>query len=217
MNQPVQATRIEPRWPPALAILAVLFLLEVLPARIRLMPVWVPYLVATVILVPMAAVAFAPVEALWLRLERGATFLFFAMTGILLVATTAHLIRSIVFRPGEISAIPLLSSSIALWATNMFTFSLLYWRIDRGGPDARVNNLGIKPDWLFPQAGVPEAVPADWRPSFVDYLFLGYSTATAFTDALPLTSRAKILMMLESTISLVTVLVAASRAISILR
>ena len=57
-----------------------------------------------------------------------------------------------------------------------------------------------------------------WRPTFVDYLFLGYVTATAFspTDALPMTSRAKMLMLTESTISLTTILLVAARAINIL-
>jgi uncharacterized membrane protein len=97
-------------------------------------------------------------------------------------------------------------------------FSLLYWRMDRGGPEARANDAGTRPDWLFPQSGAPDDAPPGWRPTFVDYLFLAYSTATAFspTDALPLTSRAKMLMMLESSISLSTLVVVASRAINIL-
>jgi len=97
-------------------------------------------------------------------------------------------------------------------------FSLLYWQIDCGGPEARANNAGTKPDWLFPQEGAPEDAPPDWRPTLVDYLFLGFSTATGFstTDVIPVTSRAKMLMMLESTISLVTIVVVASRAINIL-
>jgi hypothetical protein len=113
----------------------------------------------------------------------------------------------------------LLASSIAVWVTNVTTFSLLYWEIDRGGPEARQNNAGTMPDWLFPQTGAPaEDVRPDWRPVFVDYLFLGYSTATAFstTDVMPLTSRAKLLMMLESAISLATIVVVAARAINIL-
>jgi hypothetical protein len=71
---------------------------------------------------------------------------------------------------------------------------------------------------FFPQEGAPRDVPPDWRPTFVDYLFLGYSTATAFstTDVMPLTSRAKMLMMLESTISLATIVAVMSRAINIL-
>ena len=74
------------------------------------------------------------------------------------------------------------------------------------------------PDWLFPQESAPGGVQADWRPMFVDYLFLSYSTATAFsaTDVPPLTRRAKLLMMAESTISLVTMVVVASRAINVL-
>jgi uncharacterized membrane protein len=106
-----------------------------------------------------------------------------------------------------------------VWATNVLVFSLLYWQIDRGGPEARMAHASPKPDWLFPQEGAPaEDVPLGWRPAFVDYLYLGYSTGTAFstTDAMPLTSRARLLMMLESTISLLTVVVVASRAINIL-
>jgi hypothetical protein len=82
-----------------------------------------------------------------------------------------------------------------------------------------MNEAGTRPNWLFPQEGAPdEDVPPGWKPSFVDYLFLGYSTATAFstTDVMPLTSRAKMLMMVESAISLATIVVIAARAINIL-
>ena len=44
--------------------------------------------------------------------------------------------------------------SVAMWIVNVFTFSLLYWQIDRGGPDARANHSSPRPDWLFPQVGV---------------------------------------------------------------
>jgi hypothetical protein len=78
--------------------------------------------------------------------------------------------------------------------------------------------LSVKPDWLFPEAATPEEAPPDWQPLFPDYLFLGYNTATAFspTDALPLTRRAKMLMMLESTISLLTLAIIVSHAINVL-
>jgi uncharacterized membrane protein len=117
---------------------------------------------------------------------------------------------------GEVRGNQLLTSSIALWVSNVLTFSLLYWQIDRGGPASQANQT--RPDWLFPQVGAREDAPPDWRPTFVDYLYLAYSTATAFssTDASPLTSRAKMLMMLESAISLVTTVAVASRAINIL-
>jgi uncharacterized membrane protein len=113
----------------------------------------------------------------------------------------------------------MLSSSIAIWATNVLMFSLLYWQLDRGGPALRVSAAPERPDWIFPAEQAPEGVvPSDWRPQFIDYLFLGFSTATAFstTDALPLTGRAKCAMMTESTVSLVTLAVVAARAINIL-
>jgi len=219
MKDSAQAPRFEPRWPVAIAILAVILLLALLPGRLMLVPSWVPYVVGIVVLVPMAAVGLTAAKAQWLRVERMITLLFFVFTGAGTLANLANLIGAMVRRSAEISGLQLLTSSIAVWVTNVLMFSLLYWQIDRGGPEARVNNAGTRPDWLFPQMGAPgEDVPPDWRPAFVDYLFLGYSTATAFstTDVMPLTSRAKMLMMLESTISLATIVVVASRAINIL-
>ena len=107
---------------------------------------------------------------------------------------------------------------MVIWTANVLTFSLLYWQIDRGGPYARVNRLKVKPDWVFAQGAVPEDLPPDWQPLFLDYLYLGYNTATAFspTDASPLTRRAKMLMMIESMISLLTLVIVLSRAINII-
>ena len=97
-------------------------------------------------------------------------------------------------------------------------FSIVYWGVDRGGPEDRESGSASPPDWLFPQFGLPHEVAPGWRPGYVDYLFLAFSTATAFsaTDVAPLTARAKLMMMLESCISLATLAVVASRAINIL-
>jgi hypothetical protein len=92
-------------------------------------------------------------------------------------------------------------------------FSLLYWQLDRGGPTLRVSAAPHRPDWIFPaDQASPEDLAPGWRPQFIHYLFLGFSTATAFstTDALPLTGRAKLAMMTESSISLVTLVVVAA-------
>lgn len=43
-----------------------------------------------------------------------------------------------------------------MWVTNALVFSLLYWQIDRGGPEARIAHARSKPDWLFPQEGAPD-------------------------------------------------------------
>ena len=209
---------IEPRWPVALAILAVLILLAALPGRVRLLPSWVPYAIAIGLLLPMAAVRLTGGKPRWLRIERMTTLLFVLLAEGITLTTLAYLIRGMLDRPGDVSGLQLLATSIAAWVTNVLAFSLAYWRIDRGGPEARANDAGARPDWLFPQTGAPEEAPPGWRPTYVDYLFLGFSTATAFspTDALPLTSRAKMLMMLESAVSLTTLVVVAARAINML-
>jgi hypothetical protein len=218
MKEQTQAPRIEPRWPVILAILAVLFLLTLLPRPIAMLPFWMPWVAGIVVIVPMAAVGLTAAKARWLRIERIVTLLFFVFVGVGIVVNLASLIREMVNRSAGIDGLQLLSSSIAVWVSNVLMFALLYWQIDRGGPEARANKAEKKPDWLFPQEGAVQDVPAGWRPKFVDYLFLGFTTSTAFspTDTLPLTSRAKILMMLQCTISLVTIVAVASRAINIL-
>jgi len=218
MREPARALRIEPRWPVALALLTVLVLLAVLPGRVKEFPTWVPWILGIALVLPMVAIRLATEKAPWLRVERVIAFFFFFAAASGTLANLADVIAVMVHRSGAISGTQLLTSSIAIWVINVVTFSLLYWQLDRGGPEARANKTSPRPDWLFPQEGAREDVPSDWRPTFIDYLFLGFSTATAFspTDTLPLTARAKVLMMLESTISLVTIVVVAARAINVL-
>jgi len=219
MKEPAPVLRIEARWPVILAILAVLFLLTRLPRPIAMLPFWIPCAAAIVVIVPMAAVGLIAAKARWLRIERIVTLLFFVVVVAGIIVNLASLIREMVHRSAGIDGLQLLSSSIAVWVVNILVFSILNWQMDRGGPEDRVNNAGKKPDWVFPQEGAPaEDVPPGWKPTFVDYLFLGFTTATAFspTDTLPLTSRAKMLMMLQSSISLATIVVVAARAINIL-
>jgi hypothetical protein len=154
----------------------------------------------------------------WLRVERLVLFVFFTVNGLLMLGSLGYLVREIVYHSNEIDGLQLLTSSIGVWVSNVFIFSLFYWRLDRGGPENRVHHTKKRPDWLFPQDGLPEEEYADWEPTFVDYLFLSFTTATAFspTDTLPLTVRAKLVMMFESAISLMTLVVVGARAINIL-
>jgi hypothetical protein len=189
-----------------------------LPGHVTALPVWVSYLAALAVLVPMVAVALTKGNTLWLRIERAMIILLATIYVANTIAELADLIGAITLHPSGQNAFSLLSSSVAIWVANVLTFSLLYWQIDRGGPYARASNLSAKPDWVFPQPATPEDLPPDWRPLFLDYLYLGYNTATAFspTDALPLTHRAKMLMMIESTISLLTMVIILARAINVL-
>ena len=56
-----------------------------------------------------------------------------------------------------------------------------------------------------------------WQPSFVDYLYLSFTNASAFSPAdTPLTAKAKLLMLLQASISIVTLILVAARAVNML-
>jgi hypothetical protein len=218
MNGTPPTVRQESRLAPSLAVLGLLLLAIVLPGHVRVLPIWVGYLTAFALIAPMVGVALTRGATRWLRVERVVILLF---AGVYVVNTFAELgdmIGVITLHTSGNNAFALLSSGVVIWSANVVSFSLLYWQIDRGGPGALASNSSARPDWAFPQPATPEDLPPDWRPLFLDYLYLGYNTATAFspTDVLPLTRRAKMLMMLESTISLLTLAILLSRAINIL-
>jgi hypothetical protein len=114
----------------------------------------------------------------------------------------------------------LLLDAVNIWTTNVVVFALWFWALDRGGPAARGLIGNQKSDFLFTQqqATVDAVQFADWSPGFFDYVFLAFTNATAFSpaDTFPLTPRAKFLMMAESSISLATIAIVASRAVGIL-
>lgn len=212
------ATGIEPRWPVALTLISVVLLLHFLPERVRMAPLWTPYLVGALMLIPMAGVTLSRGAAFWQRLERRLILTLVSFSIISSLMILGRMIETLALHAAEFDGLVLFASSIAIWGTNVLYFSLIYWLIDRGGPEARQSGAPALPDWRFPQDDAAPDVAPGWRPVFLDYLFLAYSTATAFspTDASPLTVRAKMLMMLQSTISLLTLVVVASRAINIL-
>ena len=112
----------------------------------------------------------------------------------------------------------LLIDAMNIWFTNIVVFALWFWNIDRGGPALR--GLGDKahPDFLFPQMlGSGDDDPA-WTPGFVDYFYVSFTNATAFspTDTMPLSPRSKLLMTIQASVSLVTVGLVAARAVNIL-
>jgi len=213
---PVAGT--EPRWPVAATLIAVTILLHFLPERVRMAPLWTPYLVGTLMLIPMVGVSLTRGSVFWQRIERRVilTLVGFSILGSLMIL--GRMIETLALHAAEFDGLVLFASSVAIWGTNVLYFSLIYWLVDRGGPEARHSGVTPLPDWRFPQDDHAPDVAPGWRPIFVDYLFLAFSTATAFstTDASPLTARAKLLMMLQSTISLLTLVVVASRAINIL-
>jgi uncharacterized membrane protein len=112
----------------------------------------------------------------------------------------------------------LIVSGSLIWLTNFLIFALWYWELDRGGPGKRAAGHDQAPDFLFPQMSDDRIEPQDWRPSFIDYLYVSLTNATAFspTDTMPLSPMAKSIMGVQSVVSLVTIGLIVSRAVNIL-
>jgi uncharacterized membrane protein len=118
----------------------------------------------------------------------------------------------------DVDANALLGRGAALWVTNVITFSFWYWIFDRGGPGERAARSGIAPSFAFPENATPELAPEDWQPRYHDYLYLSFTNATAFspTDTLPVQAWAKMSMLAESVLSLLTAIMVIARAINVL-
>jgi hypothetical protein len=114
----------------------------------------------------------------------------------------------------------LLVTGAVIWLTNVVAFALWYWEFDRGGPVARALSLNSRyPDFQFPQmVSPPVMVPPDWEPAFLDYLYLAFTNASAFspTDVMPMSRWAKVAMTAQAIISIMTVALVVSRAVNIL-
>jgi hypothetical protein len=113
----------------------------------------------------------------------------------------------------------LLRAAVHMWVVNVLLFGLWYWQLDGGGPIARPSTPAAKLDFLFPQHTEPNLRDSGWRPLFLDYLFVSFTNAAAFspTDTLPLSRWAKMLMLAQSAISLSLAVMVVARAVNILR
>ena len=133
---------------------------------------------------------------------------------LLLLAVIASLVRG-----QERSGAQLLLKAITVWGTNVITFGLWFWIVDRGGPVRRRRPDPPPPDFMFPQLTSPEVTAPGWEPHLVDYVYVAFTNAIAFspTDVLPLTRLAKLLMLFESALSALTILLVAARAVNIFR
>jgi hypothetical protein len=136
-----------------------------------------------------------------------------AANSVLLLAVIGSVVRGV-----QESGTQLLGEGLAVWSTNVLSFGLWYWIFDRGGPVRRLRPEPPLPDFQFPQMENPGLGAADWRPHFVDYLYLAFTNALAFspTDAMPLSHTAKLLMLVESAISALTIVLVAARAVNLL-
>ena len=151
------------------------------------------------------------------RLQRRVAIGLIGLTNLANLYSLLSLVR-LLLHGSKASGTALLLNALNIWFTNLIIFALWYWELDRGGPLLRRSHRARTPDFFFPQMTNPGLAHPNWRPGFVDYLFIAFTNATAFspTDALPLTPAAKGLMMVQAGTSLLTVALVAARAVNIL-
>jgi uncharacterized membrane protein len=116
------------------------------------------------------------------------------------------------------NAATLLRAALHMWAVNVLLFALWYWQLDGGGPLSRPTCTPGQRDFLFPQHTEPALVESGWHAEFLDYLYLSFTNSTAFspTDTMPLSRWAKMLMLVQSAISLALAVMVVARAVNIL-
>jgi hypothetical protein len=206
-------------WPVAAAILSVAALHLFLPNHFRIEPVWLTpvVLVTLVIVLVVGDPGRIDRQRVWLRVVIG------VVIGAITLANTSaavRLVTDIASNSSRFADDPrgLLGTGAVIWMTNVLTFALWYWDLDRGGAASRAHGNNANPAFIFPEMQHPDYVRAPWTPKFVDYLSLSFWTATAFspTDTSAIKGWAKLLMMIEAAGSLALGTLVIARAVNIL-
>jgi hypothetical protein len=226
-GEPLREEEVESRWEaaPAVVLVIILQILLALVSRTQGWRLWdfpwwiwlIPVVPEVALLVPLAwDRPRRQLEQMGLRREAALSLLglISLANSLLLLAVIASLVRG-----DEKSGGQLLLKAAVVWGTNAITYGLWFWSLDRGGPIRRLQADPPPPDWQFPQMENPELAEPGWQPHLVDYQYVSFTNSIAFspTDAMPLTRRAKMLMLSEATVSAVTVLLVAARAVNIFK
>ena len=207
----------EARWPMAGAVLAAIVLTILLPDAIRVGPRWLLPLIEGVLLVILILGDPGRIS----RRSRELRTVSIVLVSVLVLATlwsTGQLIDDLVHGgPETNSADELLAAGTAVWFSNIIAFALLYWEVDGGGAAAQAHQVPDHADFAFPQQSNPRLARPNWRPLFVDYLYLGFTNATAFspTDVMPLAPWAKLTMAVQSFISIAILGLVIARAVNV--
>jgi uncharacterized membrane protein len=227
VRDPVSEEEVESRWEaaPAVALVIAFQLVLAIVSRARDWKLWnLPWWIWLVSVGPEVALV---VPLAWQRPRRRLEQLGHRRTialallgvislanGLMLVALLGSLVQG-----SEKSGAQLLFKAAIVWGTNMISFGLWFWGVDRGGPVRRLQPDPPPADFQFPQMENPQLAEPGWYPHLVDYIYISFTNAIAFspTDAMPLTRRAKLLMLAESAMSSLTVLLVAARAVNIFK
>jgi len=210
----------ESRWPMALAVLAAGGLRAALPSQLRSGDARWAFIAILVVLLAVLIIGDPgriDRDSAWLRVMTGTLIgLISAVNAVAAVRLVAGIIDGVAF---STNANILLASGGAIWLSNIITFGLWYWDLDRGGAAARARGSGRPPAFVFPEMTYAEYVGPGWYPKFLDYFHLSFTTAMAFspTDVSAIKPWAKLMMMAEEVISLLVAILVVSRAVNILR
>jgi uncharacterized membrane protein len=207
---------LESVWPAQLTVAAAIALQLTLPKRLTVGPTWLLPALEAVLVLGLALSTPRQLEHEHSRRKGAAMTLIGLVTAAniySLVELSKHLVDTNVSNGRG-----LITSGVLIWLTNFLIFGLWYWELDRGGPGQRAAGKDGPPDFLFPQMSDDHIEPLDWRPHFIDYLYVSLTNATAFspTDTMPLSPMAKSVMGIQSIVSLVTIGLIVSRAVNIL-
>jgi uncharacterized membrane protein len=214
----LRETAGEQRLPVSVVIIVAIVLQVLLPRKFSLEP---HLLLPTLEAVLLAALIIANPRRInrESRLLRSGSLLLISIISLGNLWSAIRLVDELVKGTAGGDAGPLLLTGAAIWGTNVIAFALWYWEFDRGGPVARAIAPRPHPDFQFVQMSSPELAPPDWEPEFLDYLYLSFTNATAFspTDVMPLSRWAKLAMLAQSAVSLITVALVIARAVNILK
>jgi hypothetical protein len=207
---PAESPHRIPLWPAALLLVALAGVFLLVSDRSSAGPRWFVPAVLLALAVPLGL-------ARRTGAQQVARALGLAVAAFVTAATASSVALLVTgLQTGRRSGDRLLADAALIWAANVLTFALWYWEVDGGGPGHRRTGPDAAPDFLFPRMTVEALGGLGWSPGLVDYLFLAFSTSTAFspTDTLPLSGRAKLLMMAQALLSLVVLAVIAAYAIN---
>ncbi len=208
--------RPEPAWPAQAAVLAAIALQLLMPQRVAAGPKWLLPALEAALLITFVVVTPRQLEGPHPRRRVLAVGMvsFVSAANIVSLALLSHDLLHHNVSNGR----GLIGAGVLIWLTNVLIFGIWFWETDRGGPGQRAAGRDGPPAFLFPQMADDRIEPVDWRPQFIDYLYVSLTNSTAFspTDTMPLTPYAKSIMGLQSLVSLVTVGLVVARSVNII-
>jgi hypothetical protein len=213
-----RVTQGERRLPVAIAVGVAIALQMLLPNHLVIHPWWLLPALEGALLVGLVAANPGRITRTS-RTLRTASLALIALISLANAWSTAELVKGLINGTEGENAGLLLARAASIYITNIIVFSLWYWEWDRGGPVARANAPRPYPDFLFPQMTQQGLTPPDWEPTYVDYFYLSFTNATAFspTDVMPLSRWAKMLMLVQAAVALLTLALVIARAVNIFK